>query len=379
MNTITPTATEEIRFPLRHLYFYLTDGCNLRCRHCWMEPRYQVKGGSPPVLDVDLFRSIVDQAGSLGVAAIKLTGGEPLIHPGIGDILECVAKAGLSLAMETNGMYCTPEFTRRIMACERPFVAVSLDGAEPDIHDWMRGVGGAFRGAVQGIRNLVGAGLRPQVIMSVVRKNKDQMERLVRLAETLGAGSVKFNVVQPTSRGERMHEAGETLSIKELVELGQWVETDLSRSTGLRIAYSHPLAFRPLSRMFHPETGDGCHVCAIFGILGILADGSYALCGIGQALPDMVFGHAAEDSLEDVWNNSPVLNQLREGLPSALQGICGECLMRGICLGSCVAQNYYRSKSLWAPYWYCDEADKEGLFPESRKIPRTRVVGKAVG
>ena len=124
------------------------------------------------------------------------------------------------------------------------------------------------------------------------------------------------------------------------------------------------------------DTGDGCGQCGIFGILGVLGDGSYALCGIGETVPDLVFGHAARDRLEDVWNGNPVLQELREGLPSRLQGICGECLMKRVCLGNCVAQNFYRSKSLWAPNWYCEEAAKRGSFPE---IPGSLQDGNTTG
>ncbi len=102
------------------------------------------------------------------------------------------------------------------------------------------------------------------------------------------------------------------------------------------------------------------------GLLGVLANGSYALCGIGETVPELVFGHAAKDKLEDVWRDSSVLNELRQGLPHQFEGICKDCLMKAMCLGSCVAQNYYRSKNLWAPFWYCEEAQKRGLFPGSR-------------
>jgi len=83
-------------------------------------------------------------------------------------------------------------------------------------------------------------------------------------------------------------------------------------------------------------------------------------------LTDLVFGHSAENLLADIWSNTPVLSELREGLPHRLDGICGDCLMKGICLGSCIAQNYYKTKSMWAPYWFCEEARKRGLFPEAR-------------
>jgi SynChlorMet cassette radical SAM/SPASM protein ScmF len=177
---------------------------------------------------------------------------------------------------------------------------------------------------------------------------------------------VKFNIVQPTARGEKMHQAGETLGIRELIDLGQWIENDLARSTKIGLFGSHPVAFRSLGKMFGENHG-GCGVCGIKGILGVLSDGSYALCGIGEHVPELVFGHAACDSLGDVWRSSPILRETREGLPHRLEGICGECLMKSICLGGCIAQNYYRSRGLWAPNWFCQESDKMGLFPQTRR------------
>ena len=162
-----------------------------------------------------------------------------------------------------------------------------------------------------------------------------------------------------------MHAEGETLSIAELVELGAWVENQLAAKTRLRLIYSHPVAFKPLNRIFG-ERGDSCSICGIFGIIGVLASGSYALCGIGESVPELIFGHASSDQLKAVWENNPVLNEIRNGLPKLLKGVCGDCLMNSRCLGSCVAQNYYRSQDLLAPFWYCEAAMKEGLFPKSR-------------
>lgn len=357
--------TEEREYPLNQIYFYLTEGCNLRCRHCWIEPKYQGGDKSYPSLEIDVFRSIIEQAKPLGLSGVKLTGGEPLLHPDIYEILDIIQSEDLGLTVETNGVLCTPGLAKKMKACKGTFVSVSLDGADPETHEWVRGVEGCFDTTLVGFRNLVKEGFRPQLIMSVMRRNKEQMEATVRLAESLGAGSVKFNLVQPTARGEIMHEAGETLTIEELIELGKWAENELADSTNIRIFYSHPAAFKPLGRMFG-ENGTGCGVCGIFGILGVLGNGSYALCGIGETVPEFIFGDAAKDRLADVWENTSVLKQIRENLPAKLGGICGECIMKGVCLGSCIAQNYYRSKDLWAPFWFCEEAEKAGIFPETR-------------
>ena len=184
----------------------------------------------------------------------------------------------------------------------------------------------------------------------------------------MGAGSVKFNIVQPIERGRELHEAGDTLEIGELIELGRRVEMELPKKTPLPLFYAHPDAFRPLSRML----GNGrksLGACRIFEKIGVLPNGSYALCSIGslgEEVKELTFGDSRKDSLEDVWKNTEVLKQIREGLPKKLEGICGDCLMKEVCMGGCLAQSYYQTKNLWSPFWYCEEARKNGLFPKCR-------------
>lgn len=355
-------------YRLNQIYFYLTDACNLCCRHCWIAPHFHSDASSGAVLPLGLFRSILDQAGPLGLSSVKLTGGEPLLHPQISEMLDLLREEKTPVVIETNGVLCSPGLADKIAACTGAFVSVSLDGADAGTHEWVRGVPGCFDAALEGIRNLVRSGLRPQIIMTIMGRNKDQLEALVHLAETVGACSVKFNLVQPTARGEKLHTAGEVLDVEEIVELGRWVESSLSRSAAVPVIFHHPPAFRPLGRMFG-DRGDGCGICGVLGILGVLADGSYALCGIGETIPEMVFGHAAQDRLEAVWARTPVLQEIREGLPHRMGGVCRNCLMKVFCLGSCLAQNYYRTGSLWAPFWLCEEAQARGCFPASRLRP----------
>lgn len=353
----------ENKFRLNQIYFYLTEGCNLACRHCWIAPKYQTAEHSYPSLDLDVFRYILRQAKAMHVSAVKLTGGEPLLHPYIHDLLDIIRTEGFSLTIETNGILVTEDIAEMLATFKGLFVSVSLDGVDAETFEWVRGVKGSFEKALNGIRNLVKYGIHPQIIMTIMKCNKDQMEPMVRLAEALDAESVKFNLLQPTARGERMHEEGEALDIEELVSLGRWTDNELSESTKLRIVYDHPIAFRPLNKLFN---GEGSGVCGIHGIIGVLANGHYALCGIGENVPELIFGDAKKDRLEDIWNNNPILHEIREGIPKRLEGICGECLMKARCFGSCVAQNYYRYKKLWAPFWFCEQADEKGLFPKSR-------------
>ena len=351
-------------YPLNQLYFYLTEGCNLSCRHCWLSPKLDPTGDRYPTLPVELFETAILEAKPLGLSSVKLTGGEPLLHPQLATLLGIIRQEELGLIIETNGLLCTPEIAKEIAKSPNRSVSVSIDGADAETHEWVRGVSGSFELARQAVRNLVAADISPQIIMSILPCNVDQVDAIVNMAEKLGASSIKFNIVQPIARGEKLHGNDDVLSIETLITLGRRVEMELSKHTKVRLFFDYPMAFRAMSRI---AGGDGCSVCGILGILGVMASGHYALCGIGEHIPELVFGKVGTDRLEEVWLENPILNELRLGLPDRLDGVCSRCLMKHRCKGSCIAQNYYRSGSLLgAITGSVNRQKKRNLFPESR-------------
>jgi SynChlorMet cassette radical SAM/SPASM protein ScmF len=362
-NTYRKNKVGSEEYPLNQLYFYLTEGCNLACRHCWLAPKFDPDGSKHAMLPQELFTQAIEEAIPLGLTGVKLTGGEPMLHPDFLAMLDFLQEKKLELTLETNGILLTPGIARAIAQQNNPFVSVSLDGSDAATHDKIRGVKGAFAKSTAAIRILAENDLNPQVIMSIMRSNTDQLEEVIGLAEQLGAGSVKFNIIQPTGRGETIFNDSNGLQVKELIELGRRIETETVLQTDMELYFDYPAAFRPLSRI---ASSDGCGTCGILSILGVLPSGEYALCGIGSHVKELVFGKVRDDSLADTWLNNPVLLQLRNGLPEKLTGICSHCLMKSYCSGSCIAQNYYRTGSLWAPFWFCKKGYDLGLFPDSR-------------
>lgn len=350
---------------LNALYCFITRGCNLRCRHCYTGARHRADEMHPHSIDAGLFRDVVRRAKQLGVSYVKLSGGEPLLHPRIGEILEIAGRERIDVVLSTNGVLCTPSLVRELSRIRLRGVSVSLDGADAETHEWVRGERGCFEKALRGIRTLADAGLSPSIGMVVLRRNIRQVKAVVCLAEALGASSVTFNIAQPTGRGAALQDDGEFPEILDLIELDGIVR-ELSRRTPLALSYTLPPAFKPLGGV----VGRGYGACGILGILGVLSDGSLGLCGAAEGMPELIFGHAGRDELETVWRQAPLLQELREGLTDRFKGICGECLMRNLCQGRCIAQNYYRRRDVWAPHWFCEEADRQGLFPEARRQRR---------
>jgi SynChlorMet cassette radical SAM/SPASM protein ScmF len=169
--------------------------------------------------------------------------------------------------------------------------------------------------------------------------------------------------MQPTARGEELSKRGEELSIAEQIRLKNKLENEIAPKTRIGLSFGLPIAFTSFRSIIR---GDSPGICNIRNIIGVLATGHYALCGIGVNVPDLVFGKVGEDRLNKVWNDNIILNEIRGGLPGRLRGICSRCMIKDLCLGSCIAQNYYSSGDIWAPHPFCEQAKIAGLFPKSR-------------
>lgn len=354
---------------LRSFYLYLSASCNLRCRHCWITPEFS---GSTPLpgktIDPGALRQAVTEAKTLGLAHAKLTGGEPMLHPRFPEIVDMLTAEGISLDMETNGTLVTAELARHLKEKTNvSFISVSLDSPDPAEHDAFLGVKGAHEKALRGLDLLVAAGYRNmQVIMSVHRGNRDRMEELVRLAAAHGAASVKFNPVSRTGRGIGMHERGEALGFDDCIAMSRYVTENLRPSAPIPVILSVPQALLPFGELWRTK-GKNCD-CGVSGVLGILGSGEIALCGIGQTIPELVYGHLGRDSIRKIWIDHPLIHTLRRELEDyrGYPGICGSCIHARSCRTGCVAHNYTSCGKLVAPNWLCAEAERRGLFPKNR-------------
>jgi SynChlorMet cassette radical SAM/SPASM protein ScmF len=361
--------------PLRSFYLYLSNCCNLACRHCWISPRLIKKQPGPgDVIDVKALRAALEEAKPLGLSFVKLTGGEPMLHPCFREIVDLVSENALTMVMETNGTLLTAEVASYLKnETTMNFVSVSIDSAIASKHDTFRGVKGAFAAVLRGLDHLVAAGFNNlQVIMSVHRGNRDEIEDVARLAADRGAASIKFSPVTNAGRGIAMKKRGETLDFTERLALDQYIFNELGphlRNQGITIELllNTPLAMMPISEILRRQGDSGD--CGVLGILGFLGGGEIAMCGIGRSLPELVYGRLGEDSIRSIWLHHPTIIKLRRQLADVnnYPAICRQCTLARYCRTGCVAQNYVNSNQLIWPDALCAEAYKSGLFPKTRQ------------
>lgn len=82
--------------------FVRLHGCNLRCSYC--DSMYAVEGNDYKQMSVDdIVDAIVAYRAESGVQCVTLTGGEPLLHAGVDELLQILCDKGFKVNIETNG------------------------------------------------------------------------------------------------------------------------------------------------------------------------------------------------------------------------------------------------------------------------------------
>src|SRR5450631_4874168 len=100
--------------------------CNLSCSYC-----NEYDDVSKPV-PTDVVISRINKLADLGTSIITLSGGEPLLHPDLDDIIAAMRKRGVLTCMITNGFLLTPERVQRLNRAGLDHLQISIDNVMPD-------------------------------------------------------------------------------------------------------------------------------------------------------------------------------------------------------------------------------------------------------
>ncbi|NBO64696.1 MAG: radical SAM protein [Acidobacteria bacterium] len=100
--------------------------CNLSCGYC---NEYDKVSDPVPLEEV---KSRLDRLASFGTAAITISGGEPMLHPGIFDIISHIRNQGMIAGLISNGYYMTRENIAKLNQAGLEYLQISIDNVTPD-------------------------------------------------------------------------------------------------------------------------------------------------------------------------------------------------------------------------------------------------------
>jgi MoaA/NifB/PqqE/SkfB family radical SAM enzyme len=228
--------TVAFRKNARNIFFHILTKCNLKCRHCYINPKQHGKETLSASTIKTWLTELVHKNEESNLIVI---GGEPTLHPDLPVIIKDARKLGYaSVTVDTNGFFFNG-ILNKITPEEVDYFSVGLDGSCKEINDHIRGKG-SFDKAIAGIKEALQKGFRISVIYTVSQRNIQDLKNMPALLKTLGIDRFFIQVVG--IRGRSAKAAAEELQVTRK----QWSETvpaNAVAATEMGIHVTYPKVF----------------------------------------------------------------------------------------------------------------------------------------
>jgi radical SAM protein with 4Fe4S-binding SPASM domain len=263
-----------------------TAKCNLYCPMCPRETHPQPKED----MAEEIFRRLVDEAGSSAEHMMLIGLGEPLLDPKIFDRIEYCERHGISTLLSTNGTLLDQEMADRLLRSRLTHLTLSFDGASAETFEYYR----------KGAR---------------FERVRDNFVRFARMKRERGA---PVQVVVQMVRLERnAHEVDEFMRFWSAVPGVDQVRVKADETNLLQ-----PRAGHPREDWKHP-----CHYLWR-GPMYVKHSGDVYPCCQSYMLDGRPVGRIGESSLVEIWNADPMreMRRLHAVGRAGEIDICSRCL-----------------------------------------------------
>lgn len=305
----------ELGIPLPEPVIYsleLTPECNNQCAGCGNVFASDRSTTSP--LAVEEWKKLLD-AIAPHAQRLKITGGEPTLHPQFSAIVTEIARRDIPFALFTNARWQDPVATIALMRdiAQCTGLLISLHGPNARSHEAFTGVAGSFDETVVNFQRAAEAGLLVAASTVLTRYNCSRIPSTIEFALSLGVDHVVFNrylgAPLPSLEPNR----------SQLQEAVHTIETMMAQGAPVRYG-------NPIPQCFAANSSRGC----LAGVAYCTIDpgGNMRPCNHSPT----IVGNLLVCPLDDLWR-SETMRRWRNLSPDA----CDACLAFYNCRGGCKA------------------------------------------
>jgi mycofactocin biosynthetic radical S-adenosylmethionine protein MftC len=311
-----------------NLTWEITHKCNLNCIHCLSASQLEY----PDELSFEECKSVVDVLSDLKVFEINFGGGEPLLKEYFLSLIDYIHTRGIVTCISTNGTLLNRETVDYLAGNPLVHIQVSLDGANQEVNDKIRGKG-TYQRIIRGIELLASRNIPFSINTVVTSLNFTQLTDLKALANSYKA-NLRVSRFRPSGRARQSWETLK-LSTGQLEGLSEWLGDHPGILTGD--------SFFSISGKGRRELGlDMCGACKMTCCIDPV--GNIYPCAFMQT-DEFLGGNIRNTTFKEIWDSSPVFNRFRKLEP----GSCKKCPRFSMCRGGCPAVAYFVKRDLNSP------------------------------
>jgi radical SAM protein with 4Fe4S-binding SPASM domain len=312
-----------------YVLWEITLACNLRCRHC------AARAGSPRADELTLSEAfdVCDQLADLGTSAVCLMGGEPLVRKDWFRLADRLRARGVEVGLITNGWNFNSKAADTVQRLDICQVGVSLDAADPGLHDQLRKRSGAHARALSAIRRVAELPLTYRtVITSVSRTNLSELDKICDLLAELAPGFTWMINISSCHDSKRF-DPKDLFDEEGFLTLARFIHRKRKEmAERLQVTGTHDLGY--YSKQL-PDLHDFQWTGCVAGLqtLGIRSNGDITGCLVMD--DTFIEGNLRQRSLADLWADPDAFAYNRRFTVDMLQGACAGCDFGEQCRGGC--------------------------------------------
>jgi len=345
----------------------VTRRCNLKCVHCYAHAKNTAFDNE---LSTEQGKELINDLAGFGSPVMLFSGGEPLVRKDLPQLAAYAVEKGMRAVISTNGTLITPTMARTLKEIGLSYVGISLDGMQ-EVNDRFRGVNGAFKSALEGIKNSQEAGIKVGLRFTVNKFNVDEIPKIFQLLEDMDIPRVCFYHLVYAGRGSELvkedlsHEATRKAvdlimdETRRLFDKGKPKEvlTVDNHADGpyvyLRMLKEDPERAKEVLELLQWNEGNNSGR----GIGCVSWDGEvYA----DQFWRHHSFGNIKERPFSEIWmdTSEELMGKLKER-KKHVKGRCATCSWLDVCGGNFRVRAEAVSGDVWAPDPACYLTDEE--------------------
>jgi pyrroloquinoline quinone biosynthesis protein E len=330
----------------------LTYACPLRCPYC-SNPRTRPGGQELPA---EVWRRVVEEAAALGVVQVHLSGGEPTLRPDLADLVALCARLGLYTNLITSAYRLDETLLRSLNDAGLDHVQISIQAADRPTSDLIAGTE-SFARKIAAARLVKQLGFPLTLNVVLHRQNLGQIERILDLAEELGADRVELANTQ--YYGWALANRTWLLPTRDQLRHAFEAVEARKRRVGAKMQLIHVM----------PDYFTGEPKPCMDGWaqrhVTVTPDGRALPCPVAGDITTLAFPSVREHALDWIWFESPAFNAYRGD--TWMQEPCRSCPQKGVDFGGCRCQAFALT------------GDAAATDPACRLSPRhAELVGRAV-
>lgn len=162
---------------LQNVTVEILNYCNSSCIHCYLSHL------SPKIVKFEDVISVIDQAAEAGAMQITLTGGEPLLHPNITEIIMHIKNKGMAVNLLTSLNVDITKCLDIVTVCDK--IGISIYGSNKDIHDQITRIKGSFDAMLTNLRHFLHKNSSITLNITIIKENIGDAKNIVAFAKEL--------------------------------------------------------------------------------------------------------------------------------------------------------------------------------------------------